>query len=105
VVQTDFTNDEAIGYLADRLAKLGVEDALARAGAHPGDAVTIGEMTFDWEPTLGAGANTLMTRRGTDARLDRSDRPGAGQRLAARKSRRGQTPDAVEAGAARGDGA
>ena len=28
--QTDFTNDEAVGYLADRLARLGVEEALAR---------------------------------------------------------------------------
>ncbi|MDP1804757.1 MAG: GTPase ObgE, partial [Acidimicrobiales bacterium] len=30
--QTAFDNDEAVGYLADRLARLGVEDALARAG-------------------------------------------------------------------------
>ena len=27
VRQTDFDNDEAVGYLADRLARLGVEDA------------------------------------------------------------------------------
>ena len=33
VAQTDFTNDEAVGYLADRLARLGVEEALAKAGA------------------------------------------------------------------------
>ena len=33
VRQTDFTNDEAVGYLADRLARLGVEEALAKAGA------------------------------------------------------------------------
>src|SRR6185437_2737244 len=26
VQQTDFSNDEAVGYLADRLARLGVED-------------------------------------------------------------------------------
>ncbi|HEV2087773.1 MAG TPA: GTPase ObgE, partial [Cryptosporangiaceae bacterium] len=36
VKQTDFSNDEAVGYLADRLARLGVEDALAKAGARPG---------------------------------------------------------------------
>ena len=36
VNQTDFTNDEAVGYLADRLAKLGVEEALAKAGAEAG---------------------------------------------------------------------
>ena len=33
--QTDFTNEEAVGYLADRLARLGVEEALAKAGAGP----------------------------------------------------------------------
>src|SRR5512146_3065651 len=32
VNQTDFTNDEAVGYLADRLARLGVEEARATAG-------------------------------------------------------------------------
>ncbi len=31
--QTDFSNDEAVGYLADRLDKLGIEEALAKAGA------------------------------------------------------------------------
>ena len=33
VQQTKFDNDEAVGYLADRLAKLGVEDELRRQGA------------------------------------------------------------------------
>ena len=31
--QTDFSNDEAVGYLADRLNRLGVEIELAKAGA------------------------------------------------------------------------
>ena len=53
VRQTDFGNDEAVGYLADRLARLGVEDELVKAGAVAGAGVTIGEVTFDWEPTLG----------------------------------------------------
>ena len=35
VRQTNFDNDEAVGYLADRLARLGVEDALAKTGAVP----------------------------------------------------------------------
>ncbi len=52
VRQTDFTNEEAIGFLADRLAKLGVEQELAKLGAEPGAEVTIGDVTFDWEPTL-----------------------------------------------------
>src|SRR5258705_91767 len=34
--QTDFENDEAVGYLGDRLARLGVEDELLRLGARPG---------------------------------------------------------------------
>ena len=37
VRQTDFTNDEAVGYLADRLARLGVEEQLFEAGAVAGD--------------------------------------------------------------------
>ena len=75
VRQTDFSNEEAVGYLADRLARLGVEDALRAAGARPGDAVLIGSredsVVFDWEPTVSAGAELLPGPRGTDARLDR----------------------------------
>ena len=33
VGQTNFDNDEAVGYLADRLARLGVEEELLRLGA------------------------------------------------------------------------
>jgi GTP-binding protein len=36
VRQTDFSNDEAVGYLADRLNRLGVEAALSEAGAEAG---------------------------------------------------------------------
>ena len=36
VRQTDFSNDEAVGYLADRLDRLGVEEALLKAGAVAG---------------------------------------------------------------------
>ena len=74
VRQTDFSNDEAVGYLADRLARLGVEDALLAAGAQAGDTVVIGEgeraVVFDWEPAVRAGAELLHGRRGTDLRLD-----------------------------------
>jgi GTP-binding protein len=88
VRQTDFNNDEAVGYLADRLAKLGVEDALAEAGAVAGAAVTIGEVTFDWEPTLRSAALVGgVGPRGTDARLDDGSRVGAADRLAAKRSR------------------
>jgi GTP-binding protein len=71
--QTDFANEEAVGYLADRLARLGVEDALAEAGATAGATVLIGthddSIVFDWEPEVAAGEGT-MGPRGTDRRLD-----------------------------------
>jgi GTP-binding protein len=69
VQQTDFDNDEAVGFLADRLAKLGVEDDLFRAGAVPGSSVTIAGRVFDWEPTLSSTAELITSPRGTDERL------------------------------------
>ena len=75
VRQTDFSNDEAVGYLADRLARLGVEEALADAGAEPGDTVLIGDLddavVFDWDPTLAVGHGHAAGPRGTDWRLER----------------------------------
>jgi len=72
ILQTDFSNDEAVGYLADRLAKLGVEQALAEAGATPGAEVLIGpednSVVFDWDPDLPASGGNLGPR-GTDARV------------------------------------
>jgi GTP-binding protein len=88
VKQTDFQNDEAIGYLADRLARLGVEQELARLGAEPGAAVTIGDVTFDWEPQTPAGVEVTMSGRGTDLRLEQDDRVRADERKIARKQRR-----------------
>ncbi|MFF9339832.1 MULTISPECIES: GTPase ObgE [unclassified Streptomyces] len=82
VRQTDFNNDEAVGYLADRLNRLGVEDALLKAGARAGDGVAIGSeenaVVFDWEPTLMAGAE-MLGRRGEDHRLE-APRPAAQRR-------------------------
>ncbi len=82
VQQTDFSNDEAVGYLADRLARLGVEDALAEAGAEPGAEVLIGDpddaVVFDWDPAApmtsgatrhGRGHGPRHGPRGTDPRL------------------------------------
>jgi GTP-binding protein len=93
VRQTDFTNDEAVGFLADRLNRLGVEEELAKAGAREGDAVTIGEVTFDWVPTLPAGTLTAeesagLGGRGTDSRIDAPHRVRAEERLAAKRERR-----------------
>jgi GTP-binding protein len=93
VRQTDFTNDEAVGFLADRLNRLGVEEELVKAGAREGDAVTIGGVTFDWVPTLPAGTLTVeesagLGGRGTDSRIDAPHRVRAQERLAAKKARR-----------------
>ena len=89
VRQTQFDNDEAVGFLADRLAKLGVEEELARQGAQPGSQVTIGSVTFDWEPSTPAGVATMLSGRGTDARLENNDRISASDRKAAKNARRG----------------
>jgi GTP-binding protein len=88
VRQTSFDNNEAVGYLADRLARLGVERTLAERGAKPGCPVTIGGVTFDWEPSTPAGLDLLMHERGTDPRLERSERVGAAERKAAKIARR-----------------
>jgi GTP-binding protein len=83
VQQTDFTNEEAVGFLADRLAKLGVETELFKAGAVPGSTVMIGKgagVVFDWEPTLTSAAELMTSPRGTDSRFDDNRRATRGQR-------------------------
>jgi len=84
VRQTDFSNDEAVGFLADRLNRLGVEEQLLELGAEEGDAVLIGDVdnavVFDFKPMMQSGAE-LLGRRGEDARFDES-RPAARRRRA-----------------------
>lgn len=83
VQQTDFQNDEAVGYLADRLNKLGIEDELFRVGATPGATVVIGGgdgVVFDWDPSLTSAAELITAPRGTDARLDASNRRTTAER-------------------------
>ena len=77
VRQTNFDNEEAVGYLADRLARLGVEDALAKAGAEPGCLVRIGTFEFDWQPSVYAGAQFTPGQRGADYRLAEHREDGA----------------------------
>ncbi|WP_042367986.1 GTPase ObgE [Streptacidiphilus neutrinimicus] len=93
VKQTDFNNDEAVGYLADRLNRLGVEDALAKAGAREGDTVVIGAtenaVVFDWEPSMAAGAE-MLGRRGEDHRFE-APRPAVDRR----KEREARRADAA----------
>jgi GTP-binding protein len=74
VRQTDFANDEAVGFLADRLARLGVEDELLKKGAQPGATVVIGDrdnaVVFDWRPSVSAGDAAPASPRGQDIRLE-----------------------------------
>ncbi|WDH77665.1 GTPase ObgE [Microbacterium esteraromaticum] len=78
VQQTDFQNEEAVGYLGDRLERLGVEDALFKAGATPGSTVVIGtgdnSVVFDWEPSIQSTAELATSPRGTDIRIGGSSR-------------------------------
>lgn len=72
ISQTDFSNDEAVGYLAERLNRLGIEEELAKLGATEGAEVYIGpednSVVFDWDPSADAEA-VPSGPRGTDARL------------------------------------
>lgn len=59
VAQTEFGNEEAVAYLSERLSKIGVEDALLRAGARRGSTVIIGNdngVVFDWDPLVSSAA-------------------------------------------------
>ena len=84
VRQTDFSNDEAVGFLADRLNRLGVEDRLLELGAEEGDTVLIGDVdnavVFDFRPMVQTGAE-LLSRRGEDHRFE-EQRPAAQRRRA-----------------------
>jgi GTP-binding protein len=74
IKQTDFSNDEAVGYLADRLNRLGVEARLTELGAKVGDDVVIGDddnaVVFEFDPDVLAGAETMLGQRGRDLRLE-----------------------------------
>ena len=80
--QTDFSNDEAVGFLSDRLNRLGVEARLVEGGAIEGDTVLIGHpdnaVVFDFKPGIDAGAQ-MLGRRGEDQRFGES-RPAAQRR-------------------------
>jgi len=81
VRQTDFNNAEAVGYLADRLNRIGIETKLLDLGARPGDGVAIGgagAVVFDFAPQIDVGAE-ILSRRGEDQRFE-EERPAARRR-------------------------
>ena len=103
VRQTDFSNDEAVGFLADRLNRLGVEDKLVELGAQEGDTVLIGDpdnaVVFDFNPSMEAGAE-LLSRRGEDQRFD-EQRRAAQRRRAIDEAYRHRAPGETRADVAR----
>ena len=78
VRQTDFGNDEAVGYLADRLARLGVEETLLELGAEPGAEVVIGERRrrrgLRLRATGRGRRGAAESPRGTDRRVEAWER-------------------------------
>jgi GTP-binding protein len=53
VAMADLTNDEALAYVHERFRKMGVERALARAGARDGDVVRIGAVELEYVEGFG----------------------------------------------------
>ncbi len=85
VHQTNFANEEAIGYLADRLGKIGMETELFKIGASAGSTVVIGPgkgIIFDWEPSIASAGELIAGPRGTDARFDMRERRTTKERRA-----------------------
>ena len=103
VRQTDFSNDEAVGFLADRLNRLGVEEQLLELGAEEGDAVLIGDednaVVFDFKPMMEAGAE-ILGRRGEDTLFEES-RPAARRRRAIQEAMATRAPGETRADVAR----
>jgi GTP-binding protein len=52
VALADLTNPDAMSYVQQKLARMGVERALARAGASDGDVVRIGHIELTYEESL-----------------------------------------------------
>ncbi len=103
VRQTDFSNDEAVGFLADRLNRLGVETQLLRLGAEEGDTVLIGPadeaVVFDFKPGVDAGGENLA-RRGEDTRFEET-RPAARRRRSIQEGMSDRTETETRADVAR----
>ena len=74
VVQTDWDNEEALIYLQHRFARMGVDDALEKAGCRPGDEVRIVGRAFTFE-----GAEEYLDEVAPDESLAADDATPAGE--------------------------
>jgi GTPase len=63
VALSDLTRPDALAEAHRRLKALGVDRALARAGARPGDTVQIGDLSFDYQEDDVADTADSRTRR------------------------------------------
>ena len=75
VRQTDFSNDEAVGYLADRLARLGVEDRAVqgrrgRRRRRSSSAATTTPSSSTGSPRCPPAPSSCTGPRGSDVRLE-----------------------------------
>ncbi len=97
VRQTDFGNPEAVGYLADRLNRIGIEDRLLELGARAGDGVAIGgadAVVFDFAPQVDIGAE-ILSRRGEDSRFT-EERPAMARRREKDRAYHAEDQDSVD---------
>ncbi len=97
VRQTDFGNAEAVGYLADRLNRIGIEDRLLELGARTGDGVAIGgadAVVFDFSPQIEIGAE-ILSRRGEDQRFT-EQRPSVRRRRERDREYHGEDGDSSD---------
>lgn len=70
VAQTMFGNAEAVGYLSERLQKIGIEEALYKSGARRGSTVIIGSgngVVFDWDPLISSVAELVEGPGGVES--------------------------------------
>ena len=106
VRQTAFTTPEAVGYLADRLNRIGIEDRLLELGALAGDGVAIGgadAVVFDFAPQIDIGAE-ILSRRGEDQRFAEQRPAAARQRAKDRAYHAARAQDAYDLGEDLGGG-
>ena len=97
VAMADLTNAEALAYVQDRLARLGVDRALARAGAREGDTVRIGPFELDYTT---AEPRDWPRRRQPPASRRRDDRRRQGRHVVAHRRRRRDRRRAARASSA-----
>ena len=60
VALDDLTLPEAADLVAERLRRLGVEEELGKAGAKEGDEVSIGGITFEYQPLESLGEHNAV---------------------------------------------